>query len=107
VHGALGSYVKHGLDPQEDALKRGERPPRPGWGEDPRPGLLTTWEGGRPTTREVPTEAGNYPAFYAAVRDAILGRVPNPVPPDEAIAVMRLIALGARSSEERREVAVR
>jgi hypothetical protein len=23
LHGTLGSYVKHGLDPQEDALKRG------------------------------------------------------------------------------------
>lgn len=106
VHGALGSYVKHGLDPQEDALKRGERPPRAGWGEDPRPGLLTTWAGGQPVTREIPSDPGDYPAFYAGMRDAILGRGPNPVPPDAAITVMRLIALGARSSEERREVAV-
>ena len=38
LHGTRGSYVKHGLDPQEDALKAGRRPqPRAAWGED-RPG---------------------------------------------------------------------
>lgn len=105
VHGTLGSYVKRGLDPQEDALRAGGRPPLAGWGEDPRPGALTVWAGDAADERPVPSEAGDYPAYYAAVRDAILGRGPNPVTPEEAIRVMELIELGLRSAEERREVA--
>ena len=104
VHGTRGSYVKYGLDPQEDALKAGERPPVAGWGEDPSPGALTVWAGEAAETRALPSLPGDYPAYYAAVRDAILEAGPNPVPPDEAIAVMELIELGRRSSDERREL---
>jgi predicted dehydrogenase len=104
VQGTLGSYVKHGLDTQEDALKAGARPPAPGWGVDPVAGALTRWDDGRAETRDQPSLPGDYPAYYAAVRDAILGRGPNPVPPEQAIAVMRLIELGQRSAAERREL---
>ncbi|HCC09281.1 MAG TPA: oxidoreductase, partial [Atlantibacter hermannii] len=41
VHGTRGSYVKFGLDPQEDRLKAGERPPPADWGYDMRDGVLT------------------------------------------------------------------
>jgi predicted dehydrogenase len=100
AHGTLGSYVKHGLDPQEDALKRGEAPGSPGWGEDPRPGTLTAWEDGAPVARPAPGPPGDYPAFYAAFRDAALGRGPNPVPAEEAAAVVAVLELAVRSAEE-------
>ena len=32
VQGSQGGYLKYGLDPQEDALKRGERPSGEFWG---------------------------------------------------------------------------
>ena len=32
LHGTAGSFVIHGLDPQEEALKAGKRPGEPGWG---------------------------------------------------------------------------
>jgi predicted dehydrogenase len=35
VHGTRGSYVKHGVDPQEDALRAGGRPGGDDWGADP------------------------------------------------------------------------
>jgi predicted dehydrogenase len=35
LHGTEGSFVKHGVDPQEAALAAGERPDAPGWGEEP------------------------------------------------------------------------
>ena len=53
-----------------------------------------------PQTRTLPTRAGNYVDYYAAVRDAILGNGPNPVPPAEAVALMELLDLGARSAAE-------
>ena len=42
VHGTRGSYVKHGVDPQEDALRAGGRPGGDDWGMDPLPGELKT-----------------------------------------------------------------
>jgi predicted dehydrogenase len=107
VHGTKGSYVKYGLDPQEDQSKAGMRPGQPGWGEDPSPGVLTTVdEEGRAarTTPEHPP--GNYGAYYAGVRDAILDRAANPVTPEQAIGVMRLLELGMESSERRCEIPV-
>ena len=100
AHGTLGSYVKHGPDPQEDALKRGERPGGgPGWGVDPRPGTLTlSRDGGAPVAAPAPGPAGDYPAFYAAFRDAVLGRGPNPVPAEEAATVVAVLELALRSA---------
>ncbi|NTU80125.1 MAG: oxidoreductase [Chloroflexales bacterium] len=106
AQGTGGAYVKHGLDPQEDALKAGLLPGGAGWGEDPQPGTLTLWGGGGPVTRAEPSAPGDYPAYYAGVRDAILGVGPNPVPAAEAIQVMRIIELARRSADERRELPV-
>lgn len=44
IHGTQGSFVKYGLDPQEDRLKAGESP-TPLWGEDSQHGVLTLREG--------------------------------------------------------------
>ncbi|GAB4197395.1 MAG: oxidoreductase [Roseiflexaceae bacterium] len=106
AHGTRGSYTKHGLDPQEDALKAGHYPPAANWGHDPRDGELTLWHDGAPQVRPLPTLPGDYPAYYAGLRDAIRGQGPVPVTAAEAIAVMELIALGLRSSAERRELAI-
>lgn len=107
VHGTRGSYVKHGVDPQEDALRAGQRPPAAGWGADPLDGELTLQGGeGTPQVRTLPTRAGNYVAYYAAVRDAILGAGPNPVPPAEAVALMELLDLGRLSAAESRAVRI-
>jgi len=53
----------------------------------------------------VPNRRGNYVDYYAAVRDAILGTGPNPVPPQEAVALMELLDLGTRSAREGRALA--
>jgi predicted dehydrogenase len=105
VHGTGGSWVKHGLDPQEDALKAGARPTWPpvaGWGADTQPSELTRPLGEALHREPWPLRAGCQGAFYAGVRDALRGAGPNPVPPDEAIAVMALIELGRRSAREGR-----
>lgn len=107
VHGMRGSFVKHGLDPQEDQAKQGVTPGQPGWGVDPSPGMLTRiGEDGRAVRATPAAPAGDYGRYYAAVRDAILGRGPNPVTPGQAIAVMRLIELGIESSRRRCEIPI-
>ncbi len=102
VHGTAGSWVKHGLDTQEEALKAGTMPGAAGWGHDPRPGRLTTADG----TVDTPGEPGDYRQYYLATRDAIAGDGPNPVTPEDALTVMRVIELGRRSHEARRELAI-
>lgn len=106
VHGTRGSFVKQGLDSQEDALKAGRTPGDATWGHDARPGTLTTVDDGRVTAQAVRGDPGDYRRYYAGVRDAIRGVGPNPVPADEALAVMRLIDAGIRSANLRQEIAV-
>ncbi len=105
VHGERGSYLKHGLDAQEDRLRAGGMPGDAGWGSDPRPGeLILAGEDGALVTQTVDSLHGDYRHYYGAMRAAIVDGAPLPVTPEEAIAVMRLIELGNRSAEERREI---
>ena len=107
AHGTRGSFVKWGLDAQEDALKAGQRPlPDTDWGIDTQAATLSTLgpDGETLQARAVPLLRGDYPAYYAGVRDAIVAGAPNPVPAAQAIDVMALIELGFRSDAERREL---
>ncbi|MNR50974.1 putative oxidoreductase YdgJ [compost metagenome] len=54
----------------------------------------------------MPTQAGNYVAYYAAVRDAILGKGLNPVPPEQAVALMELLDIGRQSATEGRAIRI-
>lgn len=101
IHGSRGSYVKYGLDPQEERLKSGERLPQEDWGYDMRDGVLTRAEGEDITEESWLTLPGNYPAYYAAIRDAINGSGTNPVPASQAIQIMELIELGLESARHR------
>lgn len=101
VHGARGSYVKFGLDPQEDRLKAGERPPQEDWGYDMRDGVLTVAHGEELDEQTLLTVPGNYPAYYAGVRDALNGQGENPVPARQAIQIMELLELGIESAKHR------
>ena len=98
AHGTGGSFVKHGLDPQEAALKAGIAPGSPGWGVDPAPGTLTAADG---SSRLVAGMPGDYRAFYVAMREAIAGRGDPPVTPTQALDVMRVLEAGHASARER------
>ncbi|BBV86637.1 oxidoreductase [Enterobacter kobei] len=99
IHGTRGSYVKFGLDPQEDRLKNGERLPQEDWGYDMRDGVVTRVEGEELVEETLLTMPGNYPAYYAAIRDSLNGTGENPVPASQAIQIMELIELGIESAK--------
>ena len=99
--GSSGAFVKHGLDVQEDALRRGERPGGADWGAEPSAQWGTLSDGGE--AHAVPTEPGDYPAFYAGVAAALRGG-PVPVDPDDAVASLEIIEAARRSAAERRVV---
>jgi predicted dehydrogenase len=106
VHGTQGSFVKFGLDPQEDRLKVGERLPQEDWGYDMRDGIVTLSRDGALIEKPLLTIPGNYPAYYAAIRDAINGEGTNPVPASEAISVMEMIELGLESAKQQKALPV-
>jgi len=108
VHGSGGSWIKHGLDPQEDALRGGAVPGGRDWGCDSRPGTLLQVQGdGSIRESPSPAPAGDYPAYYARIRDAIGGGGTPPVSAPDALQVMRVIEAGLLADAERREVAFR
>lgn len=91
IHGTEASFVKYGMDAQEDALRRGEVPGGEAWGVDPADGVLTRWVDGIRQDRPVAMLPGNYRAFYEGIRDAIANGGPNPVPPEQPAAVMQVL----------------
>lgn len=104
VLGSRGAYMKHGMDPQEDALREGQRPGSPGWGVEARDqwGVLDDGHG----AHAVPTETGGYESFYAEMERAVRGGAPVPVDPADAIATLAVIAAAQRSARESRVVPI-
>ncbi len=106
VHGTLGSWVKYGLDVQEDALKAGGRPQwghSQTWGMDPSPATTTVHAEGAVRTLPPVEVAGNYMAFYAQLRDYLQGQAAAPaVGPEQVLQDMQLLVLGERSAREGR-----
>ena len=101
VHGTRGSYVKHGLDPQEDQSKAGIAPGDADWAIDPLEGELTrSLADGTTRTEAVANQRGDYLAFYRKLRTAIADGGTNPVPPEQALKVMAILAAGSESAVE-------
>jgi len=97
IHGSGGSFVKHGLDPQEEQLKGGANPLGADYGVDPVFGTLTGADGSR---RAITTKRGCYMSFYEGVADAILNDTGMPVDAADAREIMRFIALAKDSARD-------
>ncbi|MER6956886.1 Gfo/Idh/MocA family oxidoreductase [Streptomyces sp. NPDC000618] len=108
VLGSKAGYVKYGLDPQEAALREGERPAGPAdstaWGTEPEElwGRLGSGEspltGGGEPVRTLP---GDYPAYYAAVAKALIDGGPGPVTAVEAAAALDVLEAARRSARDK------
>jgi predicted dehydrogenase len=107
VRGLRGTYRKHGVEPQEEALQRVTRAAGPEWGREPEKewGELTLDVEGKLTSSRVEPLPGDYRIFYAGVRDALLGKAAPPVPALEAWRTIRILELAVEASRARRIVA--
>lgn len=109
VRGEKGSFMKYHMDVQEDHLKAGKKPGDTGFGieKGKSHGFLTTIKDGQPS-REVRqlNEPLTYSTFYSGFAKALAGRGEVPVKPESASAVIRLIELARRSSEQERTLQV-
>jgi len=106
VRGTRGNFRKKGVDPQEAALNKITRITAPNWGQEPPAdwGLLYVDVEGGMVSRPVATVAGDYRAFYAAVRDALKGDGPVPVAAVDAWRVARILEWARASAEKRCEI---
>lgn len=101
VWGLNGVYEKLTGDPQEDALRHGQRPAAGvDWGTEPseRWGRLSTDVAGLHVDGQVETLRGNYPEFYSALQDALLRGGPPPVDPRDAVRTLRVVEAAQRSA---------
>ena len=118
LHGTHGSFRKYGLDAQEATLLGGARPPSPDatnapfWLENSETegGTLTTTADNREpiqlATRRIPTLPGDYRNFYAAVRDALLGKENDAVTGQDGLRAVRILEMARESSDAGRTLAV-
>ena len=106
LHGTHGSYLKWGIDPQEEAMKSGAVPGSGSWGEEPESdwGKINTEHNGSRMEGKYPTLKGNYLAFYENLYGAIRHNESLKVSPEEAMDVIRVIEAAYLSSREHRVV---
>jgi scyllo-inositol 2-dehydrogenase (NADP+) len=93
LHGLEGSFVKYGIDPQEQDLKDGKKPGTTGWGVEHENdwGLLNTQIKGFHFRGKIETVPGNYLAFYDNLHRAIRFGKELAVKPEEAAMVIKMI----------------
>ncbi|QLR43102.1 oxidoreductase [Enterobacter sp. RHBSTW-00994] len=96
VHGDKASVVKASIDQQEAQLLAGVIPGTEHWGED-RDSMVLFDASGEP--QRVNTPKGDQRQYYINVRDALLGKIDNPVHPVEALAVMAVLEAAVKSSD--------
>jgi predicted dehydrogenase len=106
VHGTAGSFVKWGLDPQEDALKAGAKFSDAGFGEESEEHWGQLYLAGQPV-KKIKTAAGDYRGLYANVRAAILGEADLEVTVEQALRTTSLIELARESSDKGERIAFR
>jgi predicted dehydrogenase len=102
VHGGRASVLKQKPDIQEDQLRAGVVPGSRDWGLDPDDAML--YDGATGNSRALKTARGDQRGYYVALREALQGRVPNPVPPEQGATVMAIIEAALRSDKEGRRV---
>jgi len=95
LHGDGGSFVKFGMDPQEDDLRAGKRPGDTDWGLDSPAyyGTLTRADG---TRARVETERGAWEKYYEGIAAAVLDGAPVPVHPADARDAIAVIETALR-----------
>ncbi|MEP6479143.1 MAG: Gfo/Idh/MocA family oxidoreductase [Rhodoglobus sp.] len=92
VLGSESAYSVYGLDNQEPALKLRQWPGTEGYGVTPESEWGTVGiDGSDVGLTRVPTERGDYPAFYAGVAATLQHGAPPPVDPRDALEVVRII----------------
>lgn len=109
IYGMNGSFVKKGVDPQENLLRAGVRPEsKPDWGVESAniQGSLSLLENGEDVHEYVLSEIGTGQDFYRNIVATLRGDELLLIKPEQARDVIRILELGDISWRERRTVPI-
>lgn len=97
IHGTAGSFIKPGLDVQEETLRQDVLPDASDWGREPedRWGTLHSPD----FTGIIPSQNGDYMSFYDSVYDSIVDGKAPAITPEEIMRTTRVIDLAFESNE--------
>ena len=102
VHGTEGSFVKCGIDPQEEMLKAGISPSIADWGEetDSQWGILHTAN----FRGKIETERGNYAGFYDEIAQMLRFGKTASTTASEVIKTIRILEAAFESAHDKKVV---
>lgn len=100
INGTEGSFIKYGLDPQEELLKAGAIPAGANWGKEPETewGTLNTDIQGLHYRGKIETLPGNYMAFYNDIYHSLSRKVKPQTDAESVLTVIRIIEAAFESS---------
>lgn len=100
LHGTKASFVKYGIDQQEDQLKAGLLPGMPGFGEEPAAlyGILYTESGDVPRQETIKSQPGNWQALFDNMADVLLRGAPPAIRMEEVVQQLQVIGQLRRQS---------
>jgi scyllo-inositol 2-dehydrogenase (NADP+) len=106
LHGTKGSFVKYGIDPQEDQLKAGILPTDAAYGQDSPDtyGTMVIEEDGVTIREKIQTLRGDYNIYFDAVAESIRKQTPPPISPSENLVVIQILEAAYQSNDENRVV---
>jgi scyllo-inositol 2-dehydrogenase (NADP+) len=100
LHGTEGSFIKGGLDAQEERLRLNQLPNEAAWGSEPEDRWGTLYRDGR--AELVESQPGNYTPFYDNLYEAIVNGAEPAVTPAEIRRLTRVIDLAVESNRTQR-----
>jgi len=106
LHGEYGTFIKNGIDSQEEILKTGILPVGENWGTEPPEnwGTLFYERDGEDFEELVETIPGDYRIFYNNVYDVIRNGAKLFVKPEETVEVLKILEACLKSNREKRTV---
>lgn len=93
LHGTKGSFIKYGLDVQEDHLKAGLMPRMEGFGVEPKQnwGVLNTEINGQHFKGHIETEVGNWDFLFQNLYEAIAEGKDLLIKPEQIVEQLKII----------------
>ncbi len=109
VYGTNGSFVKWGVDPQEELLRQGVKPSDiQDWGQEQEEyfGQLAIIENGIDVEERIESEVGAGQDFYKNIVNTLLSEEELFVKPEQARDVIRILELAELSWKEQRTISL-
>lgn len=97
LHGTKGSFIKYGIDRQEECLKSGMTPEQDGFGVDTPEsyGIVTAEdENGVQYEKVIETPIGDYGKVYDHMYETIMSKKPKLVSDEEILTVVEILEKG-------------